>query len=175
MAESFLSHTAPQSIHNKYHPPPSPSISNYHSPFKEREIDSRLLKMLWQKTSATNSAMKLSQHQYIPRYPFQTTLNNIFNRCFHFNQRHIQTTLTHLTHSKLPKHTAQLKTNSIHYPEQQSRPSPIPTGSLTQTTFQTLVFQNSCTPSTNPPQLSHPNPNPSHLSIPPPPLEPLAC
>ena len=122
------------------------SISNYYSPFKEREINGKPPQMLWQKTSATNSAIKLFI-QYIPRYPFQT-LNNIFIRCFHFHQRHIPTTFTHLTLSKLPKPTALLKSNSIDYPEQQSRPNPIPTGTLTPN-----HIPNTCTPH----QLTLPN------------------
>jgi hypothetical protein len=104
VAENFLSHTVPWSIHNITHH----RHIHFKLPFKEWEVDGRLNVVA--KTSATNTATKLSKHQYIPHYPFQTTFNIIFNWCFHVHQGHIQTTLTHLTHSKLPKPTSLFNT-----------------------------------------------------------------
>ena len=84
------------------------SISNHRSPFKEREVDGR--QILWQKIFSQKLCKKLSKHQYILRYPFETTFNNIFNRCFHFHQRHIHTTSIHPTQSKRPKANSQFNT-----------------------------------------------------------------
>jgi hypothetical protein len=55
------------------------SISNYSSPFKER-VDGRQIlwqKIVCQKLCQCMTATKLSKHQYILRYPFETTFNNI--------------------------------------------------------------------------------------------------
>ena len=81
------------------------SISNYHSPFKEREVSGRL------NVVAKNFCHKLCHETInISLAIHFKPLNNIFNQCYHFHQGHIQTTLAHLTHSKLPKPTALFNT-----------------------------------------------------------------
>jgi hypothetical protein len=89
VAENFLQQTVPRSIHNIAH--------HRHIHFE--------LPFTFQRTRSRRKTNFLAKNQYILRYPFETTFNNIFNRCFHFHQRHIHTTSVHPTHSKLPRQT----------------------------------------------------------------------
>ena len=76
------------------------SISNHLSRTRSRRKTNFVAKNLLSETRPRSY-----QNINIPSLPFETTFNNIFNRCFHFHQRHIHTTSKHPTQSKLPRPT----------------------------------------------------------------------